>query len=293
MEKTFKVGDLKKLVTESSNEFKAVLGPNVESDNKKNNGKAYSDAKKRAKDYDGGLEKEMLEEKPKFEKVDDNKTTLDYTPDNMSPSYKKRVEAQVKGYTSELEQKNGLAKEGDFKDNENIYDGLKKAGKETHKAEKDFKKSGLKAREYPEDTFERNEMYESKEGFDMRNMIDKFRSNMGQTVIKEHAKTIYFKKTQFLNEEHMFSRIPDEFKVEGEQFKMRDKTNNEYLLEWKNGSARIIGHSNKNGMNESLERMKSMYNYTPKDTETTMSYRINEGEEAFRDTLDKMRKIIK
>lgn len=293
MERVFTVKALKQLVTESSNEFKAVLGPDVENDNKTNNGKAYSDAKKRAKDYDGGLEKEMLEEKPKFEKVDDNKTTLDYTPDNMSPSYKKRVEAQVKGYTSELEQKNGLEKAGDFKDNENIYDGLKKAGKETHKAEKDFKKSGLQAREYPEGTFDKNEMYESKEGFDMRNMIDRFRSNMGQTVIKEHAKTVYFKKTQFLNEEHMFSRIPDEFKVEGEQFKMRDKTNNEYLLEWKNGGARIIGHSNKNGMNESLERMKSMYNYTPKDTETTMSYRINEGEDSLRDTLDKMRKIIK
>ena len=293
MEKIFKVGDLKRLVTESSNEFKAVLGPNVESDNKKNNGKAYTDAKKRAKDYDGGLEKEMLKDKPKFEKVDDNKTTLDYTPDNANDAYRKRVEAQVKGYTSELEQKNGLAKEGDFDGNENIYNGLKKAGKDMHKAEKDFKKSGLQAREYPDDVFEKNEMYESKDGFDMRNMIDKFRANAGKTVLKEHVKTIYFKKTQFLNEEHMFSRIPDEFKNEGEQFKMKDKTGNEYLLEWKYGTANIIGHSNKGGMNESLERMKSMYNYSPKDTETTMSYRINEGEEAFRDTLDKMRKIIK
>ena len=287
MEKVFKVGDLKRLVTESSNEFKAVLGPNVESDNKKNNGKAYSDAKKRAKDYDGGLEKEMLEEKPEFEKVDDNKTTLDYTPDNMSPSYKKRVEAQVKGYTSEAEMNNGLAKAGDFEDNKNIYNGLKKAGKATHKAEKDFKKSGLQAREYPDNTFEKNEMYESKDGFDMRNMIDKFRSNMDTPVIKEHVKTIFFKKTQFLNEEHMFSRIPDEFRKSGEQFKMKDKTGNEYLLEWRNNSGNIIGHSNKNGMNESLDRMRSMFNYSSTDSRSS----VNEGESNLIDTLNKVRKI--
>ena len=66
MEMTYNVSDLKRLIAESSNEFKAVLGPNVEKENKSNNGKAYSDAKKRAKDYDGGLAKE--EKKVKYEK---------------------------------------------------------------------------------------------------------------------------------------------------------------------------------------------------------------------------------
>ena len=56
MEKTLTVKALKQLISESSNEFHAVLGPNVEKDNKSINGKAYSDAKKRAKDYDGGLD---------------------------------------------------------------------------------------------------------------------------------------------------------------------------------------------------------------------------------------------
>ena len=108
MAKVISVKALKQLVAESSNEFKAVLGPGVESGNKTNNGKAYSDAKKRAKDYDGGLEKEVGEERPKYEKWDDNKTTLDYNLPNASKKYKDRVKAQVKGYTSELEEKNGL-----------------------------------------------------------------------------------------------------------------------------------------------------------------------------------------
>lgn len=293
MEKTISVKALRQLVTESSNEFKAVLGPNVESENKKNNGKAYSDAKKRAKDYDGGLEKEMGEEKPKYEKVDANKTTLDYNPANVTDEYKKRVEAQVKGYTSELEEKNGLEKAGDFSDGDNIYNGLKKAGQEIHKEEDDFKFTKVQVRDKNPKPYSKDEMYESKDGFDMRNMIDRFRSNVTPTVLKEHVKTVYFKKTQFLNEEHMISRIPDEFKNEGEQFKMKDKTGNTYLMEWKDNSARILSHSDKHGVDESFERMKAMFSYSPKDTETTTSYRMNEGEDAFIDTLNKARKIIK
>ena len=63
MVKTYNVGDLRKLVTESS-EFKPKIGDGVESENKKNNGKAYKDAKTRANDYDGGLKAD--EKKPKY-----------------------------------------------------------------------------------------------------------------------------------------------------------------------------------------------------------------------------------
>lgn len=291
MEMTYTVSDLKKLVTESSNEFKAVLGPGVESENKKNNGKAYDDAKKRAKDYDGGLEKEVGEEKPKYEKLDANKTTIDYKVDNASKEYKDRVKAQVMGYTSTQEMNNGIEKAGDYSDGENIYNGIKDSGKKIHDAEREYKFTKVQTREKPKD-YERNEMYESKDGFDMRNMIDAFRANVAPTVIKEHVKTVYFKKTTFLSEDHMLSRIPDEFKKEGEQFKMKDKTGNTYLMEWKNNKGTIIGHTNKNGMVESLDRMKSIYNYQTEDTNTTKSYRINEGESSLADTLAKMRKII-
>lgn len=287
MNVVYKVGDLKRLVTESSNEFKAVLGPNVESDNKTNNGKAYSDAKKRAKDYDGGLEKELGEDKPKYEKLDANKTTLDYNPANANDAYKKRVKAQVKGYTSELEEKNGLEKAGDFSDNENIYNGIKDAGQKIHKAEDENKFTKVQVRDKNPKPYSENEMYESKEGYDMRNMIDRFRANEKQTVLKEHVKTVYFKKTQFLNEEHMFSRIPDEFKKEGEQFKMKDKTGSEYLIEWKYGTPHINGYSNKAALTESINRIKSMYNYSSTDSKS----RLAEGEDAVVDTLNKVRKI--
>ena len=291
MKIVYTVGELKKLVTESSNEFKAVLGPNVESEDKKNNGKAYDDAKKRAKDYDGGLEKEMLEDKPKYVKDDTNKTTIDYKIENASKEYKERVSAQTLGYTSKQEMENGLEKAADFSDGENIYNGIKDSGKKIHDAEKEYKFTKVQTREKPRE-YDRNEMYESREGFDMRNMIDRLRSNVKPTVIKEHVKTVYFKKTQFLNEEHMISRIPDEFKNEGEQFKMKDKTGNEYLMEWKDNTANILEHTNKNSGNESINRMKSMFGYKTEDTKTTTSERLNENDEKVADVLNKVRKIM-
>ena len=289
----YKVGELRRLVSESSNEFKAVLGAGVESENKSNNGKAYSEAKKRAKDYDGGLEKELGEDHPKYVKTDGNKTTLDYNPENVSKEYKDRVKAQVKGFTSTQEMNNGIEKAIDEKEGENIYNGIKDAGKEMHKNIEDFKRSGLQARVMPKETFEKEEMYESRDGYDMRQMIDRFRANDKPSTIKEHVKTVYFKKTAFLNEEHMRTRIPDEFKNEGAQFKMKDKNGNTVLVEWKNGGAVILEHSNKSADDASLTRIKNLFDYKTSDSETTKSYRINEGEEAFADTLEKMRKIIK
>lgn len=301
MEKTFKVGDLKRFIAESSNEFKPVLGVNVEKDNKSINDKAYKDAKQRAKDYDGGLEN-VGGKRVKYEKNDANRTTLDYEPENVSDDYKKRVKAQVEGYASELEKNNKIEKSGDFSNNENIFNGIKKSGQELHDKEKDMKKSGLQGREWPEKVFDREEMYESKEGFDMKQMINRMRILQEAPEMQEakkplqeqrNVKTIYFKKTEFLTEGHMFSKIPDEFKNEGEQFKMKDKTGNTYLVEWKNNKGVIIGHNNCQGFNDSLNRMKNLYEYKSEDTKTTSKQRIIEAEDGFKSTLDTSRKITK
>lgn len=294
MERTLTVKALKKLIAESSTEFKAVLGPNVEKDNKSNNDKAYSDAKKRAKDYDGGLEKEVGGQRTKYEKTDANRTTLDYNPENdVTDDYKKRVKAQAEGYTSDAEKNNKIDKAADFSNNENIYNGIKKSGQELHDDEKSMKKSGLQAKEWPDKVFDKQEMYESKEGFDMRQMINKLSNfNTNQNPINEHKniKTVYFKKTEFLTEGHMLSRIPDEFKNEGNTFKMKDKTGNEYLVEWKDNKGIIIEHNNKQGFNESLDRMKNLYSYSSTDTKTTRNSRLNE-ENDFNSTLNNARKL--
>lgn len=292
---TYRVGDLKKLIEESSNEFKAKLGANVESEDKKNNGKAYKEAQKRAKNYDGGLSKELGEDKTTYVKNDANKTTLDYTPENVSDEYKKRVHAQVSGYTSVAEMENDIEKTGDFSNNEKIYQGIKKSGNELHDNEEDFKRSGLQAREMPKSTFEKSRMYESKDGMLMRDMINSLKNNTEQpkSSIKESSiKTIYFKKTTFLTEGHMVSRIPDEFKKDGEQFKMKDKNGTEYIVEWKNGKAEILSHTNKEKLNEFFNKFHKLSDYSSKEQYSTSKpvNRLNE-DSSINKMLDITRKL--
>lgn len=293
MELTYKVSDIKAIIQESANEFKAKLGPNVESEDKKNNDKAYKDAAKRAKDYDGGLEEKT--DDVKIEKLDNNATTLDYEPENMSDDYKERIHAQAKGYASAQEEKNGIEKSGDYDKNEKIYQAIKKSGHEAHQNRKAFAKSGLQASKLPDEVFDRNEMYESKDGFTMRGYIDmlrEFEEEKRKNVIKPvNEKRIYFKKTTFLSEEHMFSRIPDEFKNNGQRFIMEDKTGNKYLIEWKNNKGVILEHSNVNGCKEAINEMKRLMNYKSEDSKTSRSMRANEDEAAFVDVLNKARKI--
>ena len=278
MEQVLTVKAIKGLIKESQQEFKAKIGNGVESGNKTNNGKAYSDAKKRAKDFDGGLSDEVGEKKAEYKKEDFNKTLMDYTPDNVTPEYKKRVKKEFVN--------------GD-KENEKIYKELKKSGEEQQKNEKELKKSGLQAREWPDEVFDKGNMYESRDGFDMRKMLNSLNEKTTRKQFNEsHVKTVLFKKTEFLNEAHMISRIPDDFKKNGTSFKMKDKNGSEYLVEWDNNKANIIEHTNKKGMDESISRMKELFDYRPSDTKTNYSDRLNENDDKFQETLNKMRKII-
>ena len=75
---SYKVGDIRRLVRESTLQYSPVKGPGVDADNKRNNEKSYKDAEKAAKDYDGGLQPEKKGALP--DKIDGNRTTLDYNP---------------------------------------------------------------------------------------------------------------------------------------------------------------------------------------------------------------------
>lgn len=267
MEMTFKKGELRAIIAESSQEFKAKLGPGVESGNKANNDKAYADAKKRAKDYDGGLDGEVGGKKVKYEKKDFNGTMLDYNPENADDKYRKRVKAQVLGYSSEAEKDNGMPKAADFEGNKNIYDGIKKSGDEMYDAKKQENLKGLAGRTRPEGYFDREKMY-------------------------ENIKTVRFKKTEFLNENHMRSRIPDEFKVDGTMFRMKDKSGNEYIVEWK-GGANILEYNNHKAVDETMDRMKRLMEYRSSDHSdgNSVSTKTNENFDSFRRSIELMRAL--
>ena len=90
----------------------------------------------------------------------------------------------------------------------------------------------------------------------------------------------------------MISRIPDDFKNEGTTFKMKDKSGNEYLVEWKNNKPTVLEHKDPNGFGNAISRIKDLYDYKTSDTNTNSTSRLNENDEKFLETLNKMRKII-
>lgn len=269
MDKLFNVGDIRQLIQESSTEFKAKLGDKVESENKKNNDKALKDAEQVNKEHYG---KEMkAPEIAKYEKVDGNKTTLDVRLDaEPSEETKKRIQAQAEGYTSQAEKENDIEKGGDFEKNKEIYKGIKKTGEQMLKNKEEFAHSGLRARMLPKDHYAN--LYENKS-----------------------IKTVYFKKTEFINEEHMLSRIPDEFKCEGKMFRMKDKVDNEYLIEWSDNKANILEHKNIHGRNEAIEKMRHLFNYNSADMfkTSTPAERLNENQENFEAQLNNLRNLQK
>lgn len=271
MERSITVGGMRKLIMESQGQFNPVMGNGVESENKKNNEKSYKDAKSKTD------AKEVKVKHIADKSNDKNKTTLDYTfTSDPGKNYKERVHAQAKGYTSKMEEENGIEKSAEFGDD--FYKTAKEVGQDLHKKEEDFKKTGLQASELPDGTFKKEDMYESKS-----------------------IKTVRFKKTKFLTEEHMMSKIPDEMKVEGRKFKMKDMDDQTYLLEWTknkyNGreSAMILEHTNKKKVDESLERMKALYGFKLGDkTSTTTSHsRLYENNEGVKTTLDNIRTLTK
>lgn len=271
---SYTVGELKKLIAESSQEFKPVLGPNVERDNKKNNEESYKETEKKAKDYDGGLnepKKEKLQDK-----VDGNRTTLEYNPDiEPSKEYKERVEAQAKGYTSKLEQDNGNERGGvEMDDDGRILKQFTDARDNREKIKTQLQKSGLAARTYPDSAFDKNHLVKEN--------------------AKPKTKMLKFKHTRFINESQMLSRIPEEYKLDGQRIHMIDADSNEYIVECtlseKSGNVEtlVVSHKNKKVMNEQVDKMFHLMGFeTPKNQ--TPNERINEATE-FERVLDIVRK---
>ena len=271
------VGELRKLIKESS-EFKAKLGPNVESENKKNNEKSYKDSEKKAKDFDGGLKNPV--KKGELDRSDDlNQGMLDYTPKTeVSDDYKKRVKAQAKGYVSvEDEKKGSKDKNSELDDDARIYNSMKKNAEVRNKAKVEKEHSGIVGSNTEKK--EKNTMYEN-------------------TTPK--AKRLTFKKTIFMNEQQMISRIPEEYKVDGQRIYMKDRDANEYIVECtkseKSGKIdiNILNFNNEKVLNEQMDRMSKLFGYNVNEAQGNLSNKDKINESAnFQDIFNKARELNK
>lgn len=276
---SYKVGDLKKIITEQVNEFKPVIGQGVIKDNAKNNDKSYKDAEKAAKDYDGGLRPEKKGTLP--DKTDGNRTTLDYNPrTEPDKSFKDKVDAQAKGYTSKLEEENGIEKAGaEFDKDGKIAKQFEKASDEVNKVKKDLADSGIQGHNLKDENKKKNTMYENK---------------------KPVAKRLEFKHTKFLNEAQMLSRIPEEYKNDGQKIYMKDSVGNEYIVECEKSEktgfieTNVVGFNNPKLLSEKKERIEQLFDYqsSKEFAPTTAKQRIEENQ-SFQDLMNLSRSLIK
>ena len=234
-----------------SQEFKPRKGEKVESEDKKNNEKAVNDILKQGKKFDGGLSDEKKKENPR-DITDYNKTTLDndfaYEP---SKEYKDRVKAQVHGFPSVENEKNSKIEEEndslDFEGNKDFYEQNAEKRKKVANARQTDKHAGLKSHNLPKETFKDNTLY---------------------TNESRKMKRLNFSKTVFLNEAEMMKKIPDDMKIDGNKFYMKDAVGNEYLVECVKDKAindiihtKVVDYRNKEKIDETFKRMKELYGY--------------------------------
>lgn len=264
----------KKSVLEAKNEFEPVFGKNVPQDNKKINSQAYSDIEKETGAYDGGLGS-YKSKKGEALTPANNRGMSDLDYDSISKPFKDKVKAQLKGYPSVENEKLHEKDEAfgnAYYDSNNLSKDIADHAKEAKKEKDKSKTDGLVSSKYKDETEKNSDtMFESKK-------ISK----------------IQFKHTQFLSEGHMLSKVPDEFKVEGKKFIMRDTADNEYLVEWTDKKPNVTKRLNKTLVNEEMNRIKSLYGYKSRDyfTTTNPTSRVNENKE-FSDMINKARQLMK
>ena len=270
---SYTVGDLKRIIKESAQEFKPKVGPNVERDDKKNSEESYKAAKKAAQDFDGSL-KGPKEIANLYDKPDGNATTLDYNP--VTPpdeKHKKDIEAQAKGFTSALEEKNGIPKNAEFDTKGKFLKHIKDAHEKRNKEKEELASSGLVGREMDKSKFKKNNLFEAPK-----------------------PKRLRFKHTTFMNEQQVIDRIPEEYKRDGQKIYMNDNAGNEYIVECVQSTCGIVetnitSHTNKKIMEEQVNRIHELMGLKGDETKGsfTPQEKLNESKE-FKNLLDMMRR---
>lgn len=250
---------------ESSSEFKPVMGKNVEKDNKKNSEEAYKDAAKRAKDYDGGV-------KEKSKKLAEYPQTLnrgmqDIQYDNkISDKQKADWAAQREGWLNAQDKKNHSKDESSVEHNE--IPGMGERAKKFKQDRETQTKTGLTGRELDPQKVEQ----------------------LRDTMFENHAPKFKFKRTGFLNEEHMLSLIPDEARKDNFKCIMEDAKGTQFYVVWhQDDSPEYI---NKTKVNEQYDKVHKMMSYKTEKIGTTGKSRINE-DAMVGEMMNAMRQLMK
>jgi len=250
MENILTGNQIQEMLKESIPGYKPILGPNVEASNKKTNAesnkKTLEDTGAASKKNIGDESKPVVFNTAKGE-INNNKTNLDLEyPSDPGDAWKERVKKGVEGDSTmgnNVDKDDAASNEG----NKEFYKAAKKSDEDITDAKHELETTGLVSK--------------------FIDLPKKATAFEGVDITK--TKHLNFKSTQFLGENHMFSLIPEDYKKDGSTFIMKDKAQNEYLIEWKVdgliNKGIIKAYENKIKLIEEFNRIKKLYNYKSED----------------------------
>lgn len=272
MDKRFyRFGELKAKLQESANEFKPKYGNGFSQETeKKNNREANSEITKSVSSVYKGMDdsKANVNQQPQMTR----NTMADLEYDGINDKFKENAKAGLKGFTSANDEKNhGKEPVGNgYHNDDKFAKQFTDAAKAKHDARNKESETGLQARERdPEDTHLHN----------------------GGVVESKKIPLLKFKHVQFISESQMMVHIPDDYKCEGKRFCMQDVKDNKYLVEW-HEKPKITKMLNESKVNSEMDRIKYLFGYETKESNSNGSMRMNEGKNV-EDMLGKVRKLMK
>ena len=266
--RSYRFGDLREKLRESSSEFKPKFGDGVEETEKAQQKKAYQDMKKETEDYNKGIGSPGGDNTSQSVNAQVNMGMSDIQYDtDPGETFKANAKAGYEGYTSELDKENHKDEDlGNASRNKNLAKALVDKAKQTKKEKDELSDSG---------------------------QITKFQDKHLHDAVVESKKTsiLKFKHVQFISENHMISHIPDEYKVDGNRFYMRDCVGTKYLVEW-HEKPYVEKQLNESMVKSEMDRIKDLFNYSSKNSKTTNSVMMNENK-CVEDMLDRVRTLMK
>lgn len=286
-EKTYRFGEFVRVLSEEAKHSQpgVAIDPQIIKDNAKNNAEFVKETMKQTAEYDNVDVREEKEDEVS-NSIDLNKALLDLNyAEEPSDDFKARSKANVHGFPSVENEKSSSAKENgglDYEGNKKFYSEKAKASKEQEKKDADIRHAGLTAHNLDRSNFERPTAYknESKQ----RNM-----------------KRLTLHGTTFLNETDVLSRIPDDYRKDGNRFMMEDRDGNQYIIECKKDTvldfvhARVEGVYNKKKLDEQRSRMNQLAGYRSSiHANNSLNESQRRAEDAtLGDLLNKLRGITK
>lgn len=268
-------GELRQKLMESASEFRPKIAAGVRGKEKSDSEKTYREIADETKKMAGDAKAPQPKEKGKsvldqYGMSANNMGHLQYDGE-VSKKFKDRAKSALKGYSSDLEEKNHAKEEhanAEFNDD---------IARETIKTANDVKKTQDKQSEIGLTNAQR----------------EKESTHLHSGTIGESKKmtTLKFKVVQFISESQMLAHVPDEYKKEGNRFGMQDCKGNKYIVEW-HKEPEVEKVLNESKTAAELDRIKYLFGYKGKLNKTTNASRMNENRETT-EMLDKVRKLMK